>query len=191
MATIQSPPAPGPSSLPSMPSQSTTQQPDSDHTELYYTDLEEAGQTGSEGSSSESEEETRVYTLRKSDLRFVKPSPGDRKGKGVAFTDMEPNGHVPLDPYDRPVPPKERQTDKRSWSDLDLSLVVALVSPIGNWLTGGDHVKNLFLILLLIFYLHQLIESASLHSFLPESRPDPFTLQCRGSSITPRVRGNP
>ncbi|KAH9916391.1 uncharacterized protein BXZ73DRAFT_81076 [Epithele typhae] len=45
-----------------------------------------------------------------------------------------------------------------SWADLDLSIVVALVSPIANWLTGGDHVKNVFLIVLLIFYLHQIIE---------------------------------
>lgn len=45
-----------------------------------------------------------------------------------------------------------------SWADLDLSIVVALVSPIGSWLTGGDHIKNLFLIVLLIFYLHQLIQ---------------------------------
>ncbi|KAI0702604.1 hypothetical protein C8Q76DRAFT_585370, partial [Earliella scabrosa] len=45
-----------------------------------------------------------------------------------------------------------------AWADLDLSIIVALVSPIGNWLTGGDHIKNVFLIVLLIFYLHQIIE---------------------------------
>lgn len=49
---------------------------------------------------------------------------------------------------------------ERSWADLDLSIIVACVSPIGNWLTGGDHIKNLLLIILLIFYLHQLIEGA-------------------------------
>jgi hypothetical protein len=47
----------------------------------------------------------------------------------------------------------------RSWYEFDLSVVVALVSPIGHWLTGGDHVKHLLLVLLLIFYLHQIIES--------------------------------
>ncbi|KDR78088.1 hypothetical protein GALMADRAFT_245090 [Galerina marginata CBS 339.88] len=46
----------------------------------------------------------------------------------------------------------------RAWYEFDLAVVVALVSPIGNWLTGGDHVKNLLLIVLLIFYLHQIIE---------------------------------
>lgn len=52
-----------------------------------------------------------------------------------------------------------------SWTDLDLSIIVALVSPIGNWLTGGDHIKNLFLIILLIFYLHQIIESMSFRRY--------------------------
>ncbi|KAF9555959.1 hypothetical protein CPC08DRAFT_726032 [Agrocybe pediades] len=49
---------------------------------------------------------------------------------------------------------------KRAWYEFDLAVVVALVSPIGNWLTGGDHVKNLLLIVLLVFYLHQIIEGA-------------------------------
>ncbi|KAJ8481847.1 hypothetical protein ONZ45_g15163 [Pleurotus djamor] len=47
--------------------------------------------------------------------------------------------------------------------EFDLAVVVALVSPIGSWLTGGDHVKNLLALLLvslLIFYLHQIIEGA-------------------------------
>ena len=55
----------------------------------------------------------------------------------------------------------------RAWYEFDLAVVVALVSPIGNWLIGGDHIKNLLLIILLIFYLHQIIESTSLSSPLP------------------------
>ncbi|TFK62090.1 hypothetical protein BDN72DRAFT_903522 [Pluteus cervinus] len=46
----------------------------------------------------------------------------------------------------------------RSWYKFDLAVVVALVSPIGNWLTGGDYIKNLILVAFLIFYLHQIIE---------------------------------
>ncbi|EPQ55608.1 hypothetical protein GLOTRDRAFT_138471 [Gloeophyllum trabeum ATCC 11539] len=45
-----------------------------------------------------------------------------------------------------------------SWTDFDFSIMLALAAPIGNWLTGTDHLKNLFLICLLIFYLHQIIE---------------------------------
>ncbi|KJA26608.1 hypothetical protein HYPSUDRAFT_63850 [Hypholoma sublateritium FD-334 SS-4] len=48
--------------------------------------------------------------------------------------------------------------NSRAWYEFDLAVVVALVSPLGNWLTGTDHVKNLLLIVLLVFYLHQIIE---------------------------------
>lgn len=48
--------------------------------------------------------------------------------------------------------------DERAWYEFDLSVVLALLSPIVNWLTGSDHVKNVLLILLLVFYLHQIIE---------------------------------
>ncbi|TDL26816.1 hypothetical protein BD410DRAFT_470751 [Rickenella mellea] len=49
-------------------------------------------------------------------------------------------------------------TESHSWFSYDMSIIIALASPLGQWLTGGDHVKNLILILLLVFYLHQLIE---------------------------------
>lgn len=47
-----------------------------------------------------------------------------------------------------------------SWLGLDFSIIIALVSPIGNLLTGSDHIKNILLLLLLIYYLHQLVEGA-------------------------------
>ncbi|KAK2460403.1 hypothetical protein APHAL10511_007568 [Amanita phalloides] len=46
----------------------------------------------------------------------------------------------------------------RAWYEFDLAVLVALVSPVGQWLTGGDHVKSLSMICLLIYYLHQIIE---------------------------------
>jgi len=49
-------------------------------------------------------------------------------------------------------------SDRSSWTDLDFSVLVVLLSPAGSWLFGHDHLKNLFVVLLLIFYLHQLIE---------------------------------
>lgn len=47
-----------------------------------------------------------------------------------------------------------------SWMEVDPSIIVALTVPIGSWLTGGDHVKHIFLALLLVVYLHQLISGA-------------------------------
>ena len=51
--------------------------------------------------------------------------------------------------------------NERAWYEFDLSVVLALLSPIANWLTGSDHVKNILLILFLVFYLHQIIEGGS------------------------------
>lgn len=79
----------------------------------------------------------------------------DRKGKGVDHSGVR--SELPHRHSSQPV----KQTESRTWSELDLSMIIALVSPIGNWLTGSDHVKNLFLLLLLIFYLHQLVEGES------------------------------
>jgi hypothetical protein len=81
----------------------------------------------------------------------------------------------------------------RAWYEFDLSVVVALASPIGKWLTGGDHVRNILLILLLIFYLHQIIESmfgqlALTISSLLTSFPVPWTLY---HNSRPRRRPHP
>jgi hypothetical protein len=79
------------------------------------------------------------------------------KGKGKTPLKVEPTSpaHSPTDTV------SERSTSRRtsrSWTDLNMSIAIALLSPIGNWLTGSDHVKHLCLLLLLIYYLHQLIE---------------------------------
>ncbi|KAF8439986.1 hypothetical protein L210DRAFT_3541360 [Boletus edulis BED1] len=70
------------------------------------------------------------------------PQPAQPSGElnGSAETDLLDNGN------------------ERAWYEFDLSVVLALLSPIVNWLTGSDHVKNILLILLLVFYLHQIIE---------------------------------
>lgn len=73
--------------------------------------------------------------------------------------------------------PRERMTDEfdvdmgseftkgqarsSSLADLDLSIIIAVIAPLVNWLTGSDQIKNLFLILFLIVYLHQLVQGMS------------------------------
>lgn len=47
---------------------------------------------------------------------------------------------------------------QRAWYEFDFAILLALISPVGNWLTGGDHVKNVAFVALLAFYLHQVIE---------------------------------
>ncbi|KAJ7066429.1 hypothetical protein C8F01DRAFT_701416 [Mycena amicta] len=46
----------------------------------------------------------------------------------------------------------------RPWYKPSLPVLLALAPPLGNWLTGGDHLKDLLLLLLLVFYLHQIVE---------------------------------
>ncbi|KAI0799783.1 hypothetical protein BC629DRAFT_1591930 [Irpex lacteus] len=88
------------------------------------------------------------------------PTPNSKvKGKRRAYA---ANGTTspPISPtqsFSRSSPQPQQQSS-RSWTDLNMSILVALISPIGNWLTGSDHVKHLCLLLLLIYYLHQLIE---------------------------------
>lgn len=99
-------------------------------------------------------------------------SSGDDVSEGPEVSDSEahatPRPSRPrVDTSDLPkerVAPDPATPTTRSWYEFDLAVVVALVSPIGNWLTGGDHVKNLLLIVLLIFYLHQIIEGMDLSS---------------------------
>jgi hypothetical protein len=54
--------------------------------------------------------------------------------------------------------PAAQSSGRWSFWSIDPAVGVALISPLGNWLTGGDHVKNLLLLILLIYYLHQIIE---------------------------------
>ncbi|KAF9007134.1 hypothetical protein BDQ17DRAFT_1423205 [Cyathus striatus] len=89
----------------------------------------------------------------------VKPRPRvDTTSKGINQGNWTSTSKTsPLYSASRPSPIPESPTTK-AWYEFDLAVVVALVSPVGNWLTGGDHIKNLFLVVLLIFYLHQIIE---------------------------------
>ena len=106
---------------------------------------DEEGESGQEVSGSEDELEDGHST--EDDYYDALPSRGDVKGKAPASPPRTPRAASPV------------RTKSSSWFDLDLSIIVALLSPIGNWLTGGDHVKNAFLVILLILYLHQIIES--------------------------------
>lgn len=53
------------------------------------------------------------------------------------------------------------QTTTSVWGGRNLSIIVALASPIGKLLTGSDHFMNFIIILLLVYFLHQVVEGAS------------------------------
>ncbi|KAH9036267.1 hypothetical protein EDB84DRAFT_1248009, partial [Lactarius hengduanensis] len=58
--------------------------------------------------------------------------------------------------------------------DLDLSVIISLIAPLVDWLTGSDYLGNLFLVLILIVYLHQLIQVPwELYNASRQRRPHP------------------
>ena len=100
----------------------------------------------------------------------MSPSPGRPQRPKLDTFGLDAAAQLQSSPRMRQSSSSSMSPTSRAWYEFDLAVVVALVSPIGNWLTGGDHIKNLLLIVLLIFYLHQIIESTSLFSLFSSQR---------------------
>ncbi|KAJ7438049.1 hypothetical protein FB451DRAFT_1416487 [Mycena latifolia] len=79
-----------------------------------------------------------------------------------------------------------RNDDKETDWGPAYPVLLALAPPVGNWLTGGDHLKDALLLLLLVFYLHQLIEGVSF-TFNSILILMDIGTQCPGASTTPRA----
>ncbi|KAF8630082.1 hypothetical protein AX17_005480 [Amanita inopinata Kibby_2008] len=77
---------------------------------------------------------------------------------GGEHTESQLDAKAPHNHIHRHTKKTTGKVRSRSWYEFDLAVVVALVSPVGHWLTGGDHIKNLLLVVLLVYYLHQIIE---------------------------------
>ncbi|KAJ7818858.1 hypothetical protein B0H14DRAFT_3738528 [Mycena olivaceomarginata] len=71
--------------------------------------------------------------------------------EGDGQQEEEDKGENEEDYHDTPAP--------HPWYKPSVPVLLALVPPIGNWLTGGDPIKDLLLLLLLVFYLHQIVRS--------------------------------
>ncbi|KAJ7156229.1 hypothetical protein C8R46DRAFT_1040767 [Mycena filopes] len=85
--------------------------------------------------------------------------------------------------------PKEDENShhSRPWYKPSAPVLIALAPPLANWLTGGDHLKDLLLVLLLVFYLHQLIEVPwnLYHAARPRRPPVPTAA---GAPSLPAIR---
>lgn len=79
---------------------------------------------------------------------------------GKTTTTPSPKGQI-ADEFDVGNELSKGPPRSSSWADLDISIIVAVIAPLVNWLTGSDQIKNLFLILFLIVYLHQLVQGMS------------------------------
>jgi hypothetical protein len=134
--------------------------------------------------TSSSEDEPSDVTADESGSQGLKP-PG--------FTAVTSLNERPADESDgdeRRMPDELPNSRSRSssWTDLDLSVIVVIITPFVNWLTGSDHLKNLFLVLFLIVYLQQLIQGTSLPSYLVSAILLIY-LKFHGSFTTLRVGG--
>ncbi|KAF9791975.1 hypothetical protein BJ322DRAFT_996754 [Thelephora terrestris] len=58
----------------------------------------------------------------------------------------------------RPVDQLHDQAPSSPWRDLDMSVVISILTPLLSWAFGREYMKNILVAIFLIYYLHQLIE---------------------------------
>lgn len=46
------------------------------------------------------------------------------------------------------------------WKDLDISVVISILTPLLSWAFGREYMKNVLVAIFLVYYLHQLIEGS-------------------------------
>lgn len=64
------------------------------------------------------------------------------------------------------APPTDELQDhifSSPWKDLDISVVISILTPLLSWAFGGEYMKNAFVALFLVYYLHQLIQGSHRH----------------------------
>jgi hypothetical protein len=60
----------------------------------------------------------------------------------------------------RPVDQLHDQAPSSPWRDLDMSVVISILTPLLSWAFGREYMKNILVAIFLIYYLHQLIEGS-------------------------------
>ena len=63
--------------------------------------------------------------------------------------DSQTNGFTVRPVDERPTSP---------WKDLDISVVISILTPLLSWTFGREYVQNVLVAIFLVYYLHQLIE---------------------------------
>lgn len=118
------------------------------------------------GSSSPSHIEETDTATEEHSLEYETPSDSSES------VPPSPHSSAPAElPNPSPAPSKQRRapppaTESRPWYLPSLAVACALVPPVGNLLTGGDEIRNLIFMVLLMWYLHQIVEGASESSLL-------------------------
>jgi hypothetical protein len=79
-----------------------------------------------------------------------------RGEEGDGKLDSQTNGFTV-----RPVDELPDRTVSSPWKDLDVSVVISILTPLLTWAFGREYVKNVIVAIFLVYYLHQLIEGSS------------------------------
>ena len=58
----------------------------------------------------------------------------------------------------RPADERYDRTTSSPWKELDISVVISILTPLLSWAFGREYMKNVLVAVLLVYYLHQLIE---------------------------------
>ncbi|KAJ7222134.1 hypothetical protein GGX14DRAFT_428147 [Mycena pura] len=82
----------------------------------------------------------------------------DEEGEGVSSQEGTSNSRQATALATGAAEEDDSTPAPRPWYKPSIPVLLALAPPVGNWLTGGDHIKDFLLLLLLVFYLHQLVE---------------------------------
>ena len=77
--------------------------------------------------------------------------------------DQESNGNLDSQTNGFTVRPANELHDRppsSPWKDLDISVIISILTPILSWIFGREYVKNILVAIFLVYYLHQLIEGS-------------------------------
>ena len=76
--------------------------------------------------------------------------------------DQEPNGRLDSPANGFAARPVDEIHERASspWKDLDISVVISILTPLLSWAFGTEYVKNVLVAIFLVYYLHQLIEGS-------------------------------
>ncbi|KAL5478771.1 hypothetical protein ACEPAI_2048 [Sanghuangporus weigelae] len=121
-----------------------------EHTELPKDDAEANVPT--------SAKQERLSKNPSQSVKFDATRSSSSRGPSKSLPSAIRRGTSRLSPIQRTKSGSSSVASSGSWLGYDLSIIVALVSPIGNILTGSDHIRNILLLFFLLYYLHQLVE---------------------------------
>ena len=94
-------------------------------------------------------------------------SVGSREGKAThregANYDQDSDGKPYSQTNGFTVRPADERYDRNTsspWKELDISVVISILTPLLSWAFGREYMKNVLVAILLVYYLHQLIEGS-------------------------------